>query len=134
MGIKRVTLPTGQLIIDGFSKLLIIEDVQTQDIWEIERMLNQLPCEATTFTTKKGREAIRIAPAVNGATHTISFKTSGGDRSWGGWAERQPANAWFSEAVATSNGGGCWAEVIIMAVDSEAISREQQDLMDELIA
>lgn len=116
----------GTTLIDGFSRLLVF-DKEFQfpnEYWSWETN-----CSVTFFVTKKGREAIHI---YNGDTHKIRCRDGGGSRSWDGWELRRLSNAVFSEAKATSNGGGCWMEVEIWKSEITPISAEEAEYRDEL--
>ncbi|MDO8669960.1 MAG: hypothetical protein Q7O66_00835 [Dehalococcoidia bacterium] len=84
------------------------------------------------FTTRAGREAIRVQP---GTGFTLRIYDGGGDRTWGDWADRQPWRSEhgdvFSIAVATSNGGGCWFEVGIWPT-AGYLSAYEARIADEL--
>jgi len=136
MKLNIIKLPDGSYIIDGFSKLLVITSgiskdfkYQDHDLEAAVKIAGLLECEATFFVTKKGREAIKIDM---GNTHNFYFSSGSCDRNWGKWDERKPVNAFFSEAISTSNGGGCWAEVTIMTTGVRLITSEEQSYMDEL--
>lgn len=134
MSVKKIVLPNGIRIIDGLSKLLVIDkDIKlseddTTDSRYLLRCL-EVPCKATQFITRKGREAIKIE---KGDTHTISLYSGSGDRSWCDWDDRMPVNAMFADATATSNGGGCWYECIIMPKGVQEISTEEAEYMEEI--
>lgn len=133
---KEIKLPDGGLIIDGFSKLLILtpEFVEEnsfvdEEIGPYDKIGDHNPCTIEFFTTKAGREAIRIRP---GNSHNLKLYYGSCDRYWNNWDARRPVNASFAEAVATSRGGGCWAEVIIMQAGISPITAEQAEYMEEI--
>lgn len=133
---KRIPLTDGTVIIDGFSKLIVIDSGFTEkyfpvnyDFHKYELLRKGVPCSAQTFVTKKGREAVRIGV---GDSHIFRYYWGSGDRSWNGWERRRIANALFSEAKATSNGGGCWMEVEVLDSKTTPISAEEQRYIDEL--
>jgi len=136
-GTKYYDLPDGRGILDGFSKLIVFEkgcpkkiDPSAVDDESIDtRYGSFFLCHAETFTTKKNREAIKISA---GESHVYCIASGSGDKWWRNWDERVPSNAFFADAVATTNGGGCWEEVIIMPVGVKVITFPQQSLMDEI--
>lgn len=133
---KRIPLTDGTVIIDGLSKLIVIDKCFVlkhfpfnYDFDKGELLRKGVPCSAQTFVTKKGREAVRIGV---GDSHIFRYYWGSGDRSWNGWKRRSIANALFSEAKATSNGGGCWMEVEVLESKTTPISAEEQSYIEEL--
>jgi len=124
------TVENGPVIIDGFSKLLIISPslIEEMPMKSIPECKN-LPCSVKEFTTKKGRQALSI---VKGSSHLISLYNGTGDISHNDWLNRHPVNAVFAEERTTSNGGGCWYEVTIMKSGDESISSEASEYLDEI--
>ena len=124
------TIENGPVIIDGFSKLLVvsptlIEEMPMKSIPECK----DLPCSVKEFTTKKGRQALNI---VEGVSHVISLYYGNMDITHNDWINRHPVNAVFAEERTTSNGGGCWYEVIIMKAGDKPISSEASEYLDEI--
>ena len=139
-GLKFINLPNGSTIIEGFKTLIVVDSkfIGEMDEWGFKSPLNPsnamslgetIPCTATPFITKKGRNAIRIS---NGYSHNLSYYRGWGDRSWNNFNDRKIINALFSEAVSSTNGGGCWRELHIFEVDQPKITAEQQRYMDIL--
>mgnify|MGYP001392288802 CR=1 FL=1 len=143
--LNSIFLPNGSVIIDGLERLLIFNPEFVNICIEICKEGDKkpnipeafslpygnftTPCAAREFITKKGRQAIQI---MSGNTHELYFQSGCGDRSWNEWDERRPINGLFADAAATSNGGGCWTEVIIMPAGVEVITSFQQAYIDEL--
>jgi len=127
--IKIINVENGPVIIDGFSKLLVISPalIEEMPMKSIPECRN-LPCSVKEFTTKKGRQALSI---VKGNSHLLSLYNGCGDISHNDWINRCPVNAMFAEERTTSNGGGCWYEVIIMKVGDKPISSEAAEYLDE---
>lgn len=133
-----IELPDGSKIIEMIDCIIVIDSSFAEkyiskygdlfDNAKREYIEEPVACKATAFTTKKGRQAYRI---TEGDTHTFWIKQGSGDRSWNDWASRRPANALYANAVRTSNGGGCWTEIIIMS-DKNPITSKQQAYLDEL--
>lgn len=134
-----IELSDGSKIVDMRDCLIIIDSLFAEkyiskygDLFDNEKKQyidKPVACKATAFTTKKGRQAYRIE---EGDTHTFWIKPGSGDRSWNNWGTRRPVNALYANAVRTSNGGGCWTEVIIMVSDKDPITSEQQAYLDEI--
>jgi len=134
-----IELPDGSKIVDMRGYLIVIDSSFAEkyiskygDLFDNEKkeyFHKPVDCKAVPFTTKKGRQACRI---TEGDTHTFWMQSGSGDRSWNDWASRRPANALYANAVRTSNGGGCWIEIIIMESDKDQVTSEQQAYLDEL--
>jgi len=135
-------LPDGGLIMDfGRDRPLVVvsKDAVPRDWSEFfhrpEGTWNEpqwFTCSVHRFTTRKGREAIKIVP---GDTHRWRFATGGGSRTWDGWRRRHLVGEGviLSAAVANSNGGGCWAEIEVIEADAQPMTAEQARLMEEVI-
>jgi len=122
---KKIQIDEKTLIIDGLSQLLILKNAPSplpDGDW--------VTCGIRLFKTKKGRDALEID--FNGSREVVRIYSGSGDRSWAGWDHRRPVNAIFAEAVATSNGGGCWFEVIVMRKGVDPLSAEIAEYREEL--
>lgn len=136
MKAKRVTLNDGTIIIEGLSKLIVIEkefaNEHFPELYDADKynlLRRGVDCYAKPFTTRKGREAILVK---SGNSHILRYFADIADRSWGNWKNRRIVNALFSEAKATSNGGGCWLEVEIWEKSVNPVSAQEQNYMDEI--
>lgn len=138
MKAKRIKLPDGTLLIEGFSKLIVIDRGFAEQHFPKDytfepyyRLQKGVACNASFFTTKKGREAIKIS---SGNSHIFRYETASGSYGWRGWDKRRIANGLFSEAQPTSNGGGCWMEIEIWDASTQPVSVEQQGYIEEISA
>lgn len=133
---KKITLPDGTVIIDGLSKLLVIDREFAEEFFPVnyefkiaEKLRKGVRCHALPFVTKKGRESIQV---YKGESHVFRCYWGTGDRSWKGWEQRRIINGLFSDARSTSNGGGCWLEVEIWGFNANLITAEEYGYIDEL--
>lgn len=95
---------------------------------DLRRLRNQVECGGYThFTTRKGRQAIRVLP---GEGWTLSRYNGSGSRDWDDWGYRRRVDGAFSIAVATSRGGGQWEELEIYRESDR--TAEQAAYADEL--
>lgn len=130
--VKEINLPDGTIILDGidFPKLIVLDKEFARTMTEDDRNnMKDRPCKGIFFKTKAGRDALRI---TIGDEHTLTFTCGSGDRTWNNWRDRCPSNAVCAFAVATSNGGGCWFEFILMPSNTEVITNEQANYMEEI--
>lgn len=135
---SMINLPDGGKIIDMSDCLIVIDKAFAEKYidkfgWlrlpgETATVTEPISCKASSFTTKKGRKAFRIS---EGDSHTFWTRPGSGDTSWNGWSDRRPVNTTYANAVRTSNGGGCWREVIVMDKGVEPVSAEQARYLDE---
>ena len=108
-----ITLADGSQIWDFKTKLVILsaEFIELRKTMaECDYRHRLMACKAELFTTKAGREAIRLGV---GHSHKVLISTFTGSRSFRGWSERKDPTAIFAHAVGISNGGGCWAEITL---------------------
>lgn len=128
-----LNLPDGSKIIDMGDCLIVIDkvfaDTHIDRCGYMNSREESVPCKAIPFITRKGRDAYRV---TEGDTHTFWTRPGSGDTSWNDWASRKPVNALYANAVRTSNGGGCWREIIIMPKGIEPVSSEQGGYLDEI--
>jgi len=108
-----ITLSDGGQMWDFKSKLVIL----SADFIELRSTMAEcdwrhkaMACKAEFFTTKAGREAIRLGV---GHSHKVLISTFSGSKSFRNWNERKDPTALFAHALGISNGGGCWAEITL---------------------
>jgi hypothetical protein len=106
-------LPDGSQIWDFKTKLVILsaDFIQLRSTMaECDWRHSLMACKAEFFTTKAGREAIKLDV---GHSHRVLVATFDGSRSFRNWSDRKDSEAIFAHAVPISNGGGCWAEITL---------------------
>ena len=135
------------VIIDGFSKLLVIDksffNAKVGEsffanpgyafLYRVDGgTYTAEPCDVFPFTTKKGKDALRIK---EGEKYLLDLSFGTGSRRWGNWSDRKMAyeennnDVLFSEAIPTSNGGGNWQECQIWVYGTTPMCQEEVDAL-----
>lgn len=139
------------VIVDGFSKLLVIDksffntEIGTGYFASLGYAFHYRvgggtrlaePCNVHPYKTQKGKEALRI---WKGKKYLLDLSFGTGSRRWNDWNERKMAlennndTVLFSEAIPTSNGGGNWQECQIWLYGTTPLSQDQADAVSLLL-
>lgn len=129
---KTIEMPDGSVIKDlGRNEELVIfsKEIVEQKAAMPSYKYKKYLANCKKFRTKSGRPAIRITV---GDEFEVEEGSGEGDRTWGYWERRKPINAFFAKAVATTNGGGCWYEIVVKRAGADIKTAEQQAYEDEI--
>ena len=137
---KDIVLEDGTIILDFAETLVVIDAEFAEKSLNTKTFIGRhkdptkiydwIPCAAKPFTTKKGRKAIKV---TEGNSHKYRLIYGSGSTKWPKmWEKNRPVNALFASALSRSNGGGCWAECVIMEAGENVITAEQAEYKAEL--